>query len=425
MQTIRMLGRSGSRAVRAGLAGLLALAGLTLIGTLPVAAQGLFSPVIRVNDRVITRYELEQRARFYQLLNAPGDLMDQARERLIEERLQLDAAAAMGITASEEAITDGLTEFAGRANLTPEQFLAAVQQAGVAPETVRDFVIAGVLWRDVVSQRFAPRVQITEDEIDRATALAAGRESVRVLISEIILPAQSPQQAAAARERALRIAEITTIPAFARAARQYSAAPTRGRGGRIDWLPLSNLPPAIATQILVLSPGEVTDPIPVPGGIALFQLRALEETGLPPENPVAIEFARFLIPGGRTEAALSEARRIDGRVDTCDDLYGIAKGLPEDRLLRDTLPPEEIPTEIGMELARLDPGETSTALTMTTVDGKQALVLMMLCGRTMALAEEISREQIANALRNQRIASYAAGYLAELRADAVITDLTQ
>ena len=37
--------------------------------------------------------------------------------------------------------------------------------------------------------------------------------------------------------------------AFASAARSYSAAPTAGAGGRMDWLPLANLPPAIAEKM--------------------------------------------------------------------------------------------------------------------------------------------------------------------------------
>jgi peptidyl-prolyl cis-trans isomerase SurA len=185
----------------------------------------------------------------------------------------------------------------------------------------------------------------------------------------------------------------------------------------MDWIPLGNLPPAIRAQVLTLAPGEVTDPIPVPNAIALFQLRALEETGVPEADAVAVEFARFFIPGGRTDAALREADKIAAEVDTCDDLFGVAKGLPEDRLLRDTLPVAEIAGNIAMELAKLDENEVSTAL--TTGDG-QALVFLMLCGRTLAISEDIDREAVRQSLINQRIGSYADGYLAELRSDAII-----
>lgn len=391
---------------------------LTLILVVPASAQSdLFAPVARVNDRVITQYELNQRILFFQILNAPGDLRQEALERLVQERVQLDAAERLGVEVTPEALEAGLTEFAGRANLTSEQFLQAVAGGGVDAQTVRDFVRAGIAWRSVVQGRFGPRTQITESEIDRALALASNRSGVRVLLSEIFLPANTPERQAAAQRRAAEISQITTIPAFAAAARRYSAAPSAGRGGRMEWIPLSNLPPAVASQVLALAPGQVSAPIPVPNAIALFQLRALEETGAPEAEAVSVEFARYFIPGGRTEATLAEARSIEARVDTCDDLYGVNLGQPEERLLRDTLPMAEIQGDVAMELAKLDEGEVSTAL--VSGDG-QALVFLMLCGRTPAINVDVSREQVRANLRNQRLASYADGYLAELMADAVI-----
>jgi peptidyl-prolyl cis-trans isomerase SurA len=104
-------------------------------------------------------------------------------------------------------------------------------------------------------------------------------------------------------------------------------------------------------------------------------------------------------------------------VDTCDDLYGIAKGQPEERLVIEVLPVAEIPADYAMELAQLDDNEVSTAL--TTADG-QNLVFLMLCGRTRVLPEEVSRDEVLAQLRNQRIQAYANSYLEELKSDAHI-----
>ena len=116
-------------------------------------------------------------------------------------------------------------------------------------------------------------------------------------------------------------------------------------------------------------------------------------------------------------STLAEARKIEAKVDTCDDLYAIGKGKPEEQLLRDVLPVAEIQGDIAIELAKLDEGEVSTAL--TTGDG-QALVFLMLCGRTLQINEDANREVVRQNLINQRLASYADGYLSELRSDAVI-----
>ena len=83
------------------------------------------------------------------------------------------------------------------------------------------------------------------------------------------------------------------------------------------------------------------------------------------------------------------------------------------------VPPEaagEIPADVRRELDRLDEGEISTALTRGN-----NLLLLMLCGRTTDLPEGF-REEMRQRLFNQRLESYANGYLEELRAEAIIRE---
>ncbi|RFP85482.1 peptidylprolyl isomerase [Rhodobacteraceae bacterium 63075] len=396
---------------------MIALTAVLLLGAAPGQAQDLFAPAIKVNDKVITNYELDQRERMLRLFNAPGDPATEAREQLIEERLKLDAAQANGLLPSVEEIEAGMEEFAGRADMDTEQFLGQLEQGGVDAQTFREFIISGVSWRGLVRARFGPRVEVGEADIDRALA-STGAGNVRVLLSEIIIPAP-PGQEAQAQARAEEISQMTTISAFARAARQYSATPSAGRGGRMNWAPLSKLPPQLHPRILALAPGQVTEPIPIEGAIALFQMRAIEEGEVSTPEYSAIEYAAYYISGGRTPEALAEARAIEARIDTCDDLYGFAKGQPEEVLERGSKAPGEIPTDIAMELAKLDKHEVSTGLTRA---GGETLVFLMLCGRTPALAEDADRDQIGLALRNRRLSSYAEGYLEQLRSEARIIE---
>lgn len=389
---------------------------MALAGQAP--AQGLFAPAITVDGQVITGYELEQRARFLTLLNAPGNVQETARTQLTEERLKLAAARLQGFEATEELIQEGMAEFAARAQLTTEEFIKAIEARGVDENTFRDFIIAGQAWREVVRVRFGGRVNASEDEVDRFLASSNNGANVRVLLSEIIMPAP-PQQIEAVRARADRISQITTIGAFAAEARRYSAAPTRGAGGRLPWRNLTELPPALRPIILGLAPGEVSDPLPIPNAIALFQLRAIEETDYQTPDYAAIEYATYAIPGGRTDAAIAEAQKIAGQSDRCDDLYGIAKGEDPGRLIRESKKPDEIETDIAIELSKLDPGEVS--YTLTRANG-QALLLVMLCGRTPQIAEDASREDIALGLRNRRLEQLADSYLAQLKADARIIE---
>lgn len=384
-------------------------------------AQNLFAPVVKVDDRVITAYELSQRIAYLTLLRAPGNPQKLARKQLVDEALQQEAAKQAGVALSPEELKAGMEEFTARFNLDLKQFEAALAQGGVSMETFRDFVKAGLLWRTVVRERYRGRIVISDDDVDRRLDLSRpGAAGVRVLLSEIILPAQTPAQQRAASVRATEIAEIKTLPAFATAARRYSASPSKGRSGRLDWMDLSNMPPALAAQVLPLSPGMVSNPIPIQNGIALFQMRAIEETDVTPPENVTIDYATYLIPGGNTAETQTVAANIRARADTCNDLFGLAKGTSELQLTRQAQPIKEVPTSYALELAKLDPGESSTAL--TTPDG-QNLVFLMLCSRNRDLPEEVSRDEIRLQLLNQRLQTIANSYLEELRAAAYIKDI--
>ncbi|WP_232796387.1 peptidylprolyl isomerase [Roseovarius salinarum] len=399
------------------------LAAALVAGTMglstPASAQNLFEPVIKVNDKAITRYELQQRERLLRLLRAPGDAAKLAREQLVEERLKLDAAEAEGIVVDEAAVESGMEEFAGRNDMSTEEFVEALEGSGVERETFRDFVHAGVTWRELVRARFGSRVSVSEEDIKRAKAATSGVTGVQVLVSEIILPAP-PQQMAQAEQLAKRIARVETIEGFAEMAREHSAARSSVRGGRMDWLPITELPEQLRPIILGLAPGEVTDPLPLDGALALFQLRNIREVSAPEPDYAAIEYATLAIPGGRSEETLSTAAEIEAVTDTCDDLYGVARDMPEDALQRTSKAPGEIPQDIRLELAKLDAGEVS--MNVTRNDGR-TLLMLMLCGRSPELetdAEGPSEEELSFQIRNRRLESFANSYLERLRAEARI-----
>ena len=449
----------------------LAFCATTLAAPAQVASTELFAPVVMVNGKAVTNYELQQRILMMRLFRTPGDLEEAALEALIDDRLRMIAAERQGLSLTEEEIVEGEAEFAGRADLTREEFLQALAGAGVARETFRDFVSAGLLWRQVVRERFAPQANITEEDVDRAISVTSRPGEVQLVFSEIILPANTPANAARAQQLADEItANIRTEAAFSSYARRFSASPSRARGGRVpEPVPVGNLPGQIAEALIQLPEGGVTDPFPIPNAIAIFQLRQIIETGQPATENVALEYARFLIPGGRSEETLREAGRIRARVDTCNDLYKVAQGLPPERLTRETRSPEEVPADIALELAKLDADEVSTSLT-----SGNALVFLMLCGRTVAVAENpqsdggatpesapapapapaqsaeaedeaaedeapeptaspiangaggpanvptVSRGSVREQLVNRRVAALAERYLAELKADAII-----
>ncbi len=384
----------------------------------PALAQNAFQPVITVNDSTITAFELDQRRKLLEVFRTPGDLDKAAREGLIDDRLKQAEMSRAGLVLSEESLQSAMDDFAIRANLTLEQFTQVLGANGIAPETLRDFVKVGVSWRDFIRGRFNRNVVVTDTDVAQALAQAgAGGSQIEVLLSEIIIPAPPPK-AAAAMATAQRISQLTSTAAFEAQARQVSALPSRTNGGRLGWLPLSNYPPQLHSLILSLSPGQVTAPLPIPNGVALFQLRAVREVPSAKITPTSIDYATFYLAGGRSETGMRAAQTLADSVDTCDDLYGEARGLPATVLDRKSVAPAEIPQDVALELARLDAGEVSYNL--TTSDG-QTLMFLMLCGRENQAAEGADPEAVRLQLRSQRLAGFADALLEDLRAAATIS----
>jgi peptidyl-prolyl cis-trans isomerase SurA len=375
-------------------------------------AQSQFSPAIIVNDRAITSYEIDQREKLLTLFRTPGDIPKLAREQLIEDRLKQGELARAGLRLDEDSLTEEMEAFASRADMTLDQFSAILSQNGIETQTLADFVANGVTWRDYIRTRFGRNAQITEAEIDRALGRSNNSATgIQVLLSEIIIAAP-PERAAQVMARAQQISQLTSTGAFSAAAREVSALPSRANGGRLGWLPISNYPQQIRTLLLGLSNGEVTAPLPIPNGVALFQMRGIREVAQAQADPTALEYAAFYV-----SADAGEAQRVADRVDTCDDLYGEAQGLPAERLERDTLPFSEIPQDVAIELARLDPGEVSTNLTRSNGETR---VVLMLCSRQFTEGDTPDREAIRDQLRSQRLSGLAASLLADLRAAATI-----
>ena len=410
---------------------LAALIALALPAGRPALAANLFAPVITVNGLGITGFEVEQRMRFMQLMRQTGDLHAAAEQALIEDRLRVWEAGNLGIKITEDQLIEGMTEFAGRANLPLPDFVKALAQAGVEEETFRDFVRAGVLWREVIRLKYGQRVTISEVEIDRALLLESNRgQGTRVLLSEVIIPAPEGREAEAMAE-ARRVSGLVGETAFAQAARNVSASPSGARGGRLDWMDVANLPPPLRSVVLGLAPGRASAPIEIPGAVAVFMLRAIQDGGPADKVPQTLDFARFTLgPSGAPETAAYSARVL-AEVRQCDELYPVARGLAPSRLLRETLPQGQIPQDIALALAAMD----INAGRVIARGGADEL--LMLCGRKRTVeaapaapaegtgdeaapSGEPDRAMVANRLTNQRLNSYAESYLADLMADAVI-----
>ncbi|MBT6534056.1 MAG: peptidylprolyl isomerase [Marinovum sp.] len=375
-------------------------------------AENLFSTAIKVNDRSITVYELRQRSLFLKLLNVPGDPDLIAKEQLIDDRLKLSAAKTIGVELTEAEIKLGMEEFAARGKLDLPNFVKQLKALGISETTLRDFVKSGLLWRAVVQTKFGAQSQVPDAQLERSTNIEGSGGGIRVLLSEIILQVL-PGQEQKAQDLADELSKITSTKAFSDAARRYSVAPTSASGGHIKWQALEKLPAVVQPLIFGLAPGDVTDPLPIPNGLALFQLRAVEETGVDRANKAIIDYLTYKFPAGDSAMQM----KLQVGIKHCDDLYALATDHPNHVFNRNSSALVKIKSDIRSVVARLDRQEKEF---LSIAD---QTLMVMVCGRnTLAQNSATDLEKIRFGLRNKRLAGYAEGYLENLRQDARIIE---
>ena len=403
----------------------LLIAGACALGLLapvpaPVAAQGLFSPVLYVNDAPITNYQIDQKRRFLEFIGAGGaDPRARAIERLIEERLQEQELERLGGRLTPDQLDSAMAEFAGRAELTTEELLARMREAGIDTDTFVAFIRVGAMWRELIQQRYGSQVSVSDSRVDNALSVESIQPQTEVLISEIFLPAA--QEFAADVQRLIPLVlAIGSEAEFANAARQVSIAPSAASGGRVDrWINVAAMPPEVAGVMAEGAIGTILGPIATPEAYAFFLLRARRETrGVTPDQ-VELVYARATLPGGMTDANRTLVARIDAATDSCVDFPGVVlrsfPSLPESAVEQVSERQNAVPRAILSELERLNPGQISATLVQ---DG--SLLLLMLCNRQVTGEGVPSREEVRFAVLNETLERQSALVLQRLRAEAEI-----
>lgn len=276
----------------------------------PADAQTPFRPIATVNKSIITAYDIDQRMRILAVLGAPTEdtqaLSNLALDRLIEDRLKVQAAESAGIQAGETMVDDGLSEFASQRGTSAADLRTAFSSAGVDDQALGDLVKSQMLWREVVQQRFRSRVEPGEADIDAEIGVAGAAGGLRFRLQEIGLPYDADGRTEA-ETRVLAdslFAELSDGGDFVAAVRAHSKAPSAANAGTVGWVDAEDLPPGIVAALAALEPGQVAPPQAVQGGVALLKVLEVDRAttgGADPQDPALRESVRRSLMAQRME----------------------------------------------------------------------------------------------------------------------------
>ena len=371
-------------------------------------AKDTFAPAIQVDEMIITQYEIDQRALFFELLKFPGNHKKEAEKSLIDDRLKFRAAQKSNVEVNPAALIFELEMFAKRANLTIDQFSKRLKKEGVDRITWENYMQIPILWFETINRKFSSKISssMLSSNIENQSDLTS---EIQVLLTEIIIPVQIGFEDEA-NQKIEDLRKIRSLKKFSEAAFSNSVAPTREVGGKIKWQNLSNLPSVVRPLIAGLSIGEVTEPLPIAGGLAIFQLRDLRE-GNRKSKSKFVDYAEFTFKKNTKTKNL-----IINNVMICDDLYSFLNRIKKADLKRNNVMENSLSKELSNILSELDKNEFIIQETDST-----AAKLFMVCGRSEK--EKLSTgdiNKISRTIANKRLLSLANSYLDNLRQEARI-----
>lgn len=397
-----------------------AVAVATLGVLAPAQAQNAEGVAAVVNDKVISTFDVRQRALMLLMfanMQPTQEIMQrasaQALRDLIDEQLQLEEAAKFEIAVEGGQIDRRMQDMAARAETDLAGLTGALSANGISVTTLRNQIQAEIAWQRLISGLYGSRVRISQTEVtDTLERIVASSQRPQYEISEIFLPAEGEQEFAEMEQGAMRLLEQMQQRApFPLVARQFSQSPSAAAGGDLGWISATELAPELRPIAERLQPGQVSLPVRAANGVYIIAMRNRRE-GIPEGAASIVNLRQVTAPLARRNSIDRIRRRTDG----CEGLEQAVAGVDGATVidLGETVEAELSPA-IRSRLSGVEPGQASAI----AEDG-ELVSIVVLCSRQTGGRGVPSREEIEGRLRETELAMLSERYLRNLRNEATI-----
>ncbi|MBV8617084.1 MAG: peptidylprolyl isomerase [Acetobacteraceae bacterium] len=387
-----------------------------------------------VNGTAITSEDVDNRARLFAVsssLPQQPEVLERLRpqilRQLVDERLRMQEVERQHIVVEGKQIAAAIQEIEGRNGMQPGALRAKLSGDGVSFTTLIDQVRTEIGWTMLLRQQMGDRLRVSDADVaERTRALTAEVGQPEYHVSEIFIPVENPARDAEARRFAdVVIKQLRAGAPFPVVAAQFSQSQSALQGGDLGWVQSSQLDPSVAKVVQEMPPGAVSEPLAVPGGLAIAHLIAKRQIGrdiatMLSMRQVFLPFATPLNPSAPTPQqteTLKKAEALAGRVHGCAEMEQAARDNKSPR----PADPGDVrldavnPPPFRAMLASLAIGRASRPLIST--DG---IAVMMVCSREEKNLNEITRKQVQEQILETRVELLSRQLQQDLRRQARI-----
>ena len=383
-----------------------------------------------VNGDVITQTDVDQRLALLAIANGgkiPAEEMDSLRQQvlrnLIDEPLEIQAAKTEKIEWKKSDIDRTVERVAAGVKQNPDQLPKFLETNGSSIASLRRQIEGEIAWQRLQSAKIESGISVGDDEVKAVLdKLNASKGTEEYKVGEIFLSATPDTQPQTLANANKILEQLRNGASFAGYARQYSEASTAAVGGDLGWVRPEQLPAPIATTLRDMSPGTVSNPIPVPGGVSIIAVQDTRKilTRDPRDAVLSLKQVSITFPKGTTRevaepivARFNEAAR---NVGGCGGADKIATEFHGEIVQQDGVKMRDLPPALQQMMLQMQVGQATQPFGSLD-EGVRTLVI---CGRDEVDPTAPSYDEIYSQLNEERVNNRSRRYLRDLRRDAVI-----
>ena len=193
-------------------------------------------------------------------------MLEQVRERLIIEELQLQMAIRGGVRVGDGELNQAFEEIAKNNEMTLEAFIESLESEGASYEELRDQVRKEMIIQRVQRGKVGRQVDITEQELD---GFLATEGSVKELSPELFVRQILVEDKIKAEKV---LSGLESGEDFQVLAKEHSTSANAASGGEMGWRNLVDLPSLFADALKGKKKGYVSPPLESGSGFFVLQL---------------------------------------------------------------------------------------------------------------------------------------------------------
>lgn len=430
-----------SKLLSTGPAPLLAL----LLALAPLAAQPVFAQERMMLDRIVAivdtgvvlQSEVDSRlADIITNARRSGqpepdleEIYDDVLDALVLENLQMQIAERINIRFDDDTINRVLGSMAESSDMSFEQYVTTLEQAGVYLQTreqVRKQLTLQELQRGLVNQR----IRITDQEIENFINSEMGQELMQAdyFLNHMMVPFGA-EEPAESRQRKMRyagelLARLEAGEDFGEVrAAVMQGGPFQVTATDFGWRKLDQIPALFASTVEGMTVSQIEGPFEAPNGLHIIQLA--DQRGGTSQFVRQTHLRHIMLSPNEIrndDQSLAEIRRLRQRILDGEDFAPIARQNSDDAASvvaggdLDWINEGGMPIEWEVVVSEMEVGELSEPVRTDT--GWH--IIEVLGRRLTDLSQEFTRAEAENVLRNRKFDLELQNWLIEIREEAFV-----